>query len=144
MYSRSSSSFCGRGAWERWVWIPYLTDSSFSRLKDRLSSCNIVLASAKLEVVMTVNYSQFGYLSRWSSVVYITEYLQIHYSYHALYFTAIKFNSCTLYNYTATDLYSCAAVQLYKLYVIYMYIFEDLLSNFLIALYNFTVLVISY
>ena len=40
MYSLSSSSFCGRGACDKWVWIPYLTDSSFSRLKDRLSSWN--------------------------------------------------------------------------------------------------------
>ena len=39
-YSRSSSSFCGSGACERWVWMPYLTESSFSRLSEKLSSCN--------------------------------------------------------------------------------------------------------
>ena len=42
-YSRNSSSFCGSGAWERCVCMPYFTESSFSRLSEKLSSWNVIL-----------------------------------------------------------------------------------------------------
>ena len=61
-YSRSSSSFCGSGACERWVCIPYLTESSFSRLSEKLSSCKRpeLCRAAMFGVTMSRCHARWG------------------------------------------------------------------------------------
>ena len=61
-YSRSSSSFCGSGACERCVCIPYLTESSFSRLSEKLSSCKRpeLCRAAMFGVTMSRCHARWG------------------------------------------------------------------------------------